>query len=111
MFYVPNLCFIRGPLAALFQVIMKEYNVVLGYILDYCKEREFSVVDLHMLVSRIYNVVHYRRLYVTLEDPDQITQCAESLDSAEEDLLAFCHVRLFPHKVTRRVLWLATHTR
>jgi len=110
LFYVPNLCFIRGPLAALFQVIMIDQNAVLGYLLDYCKEREYSVVDLHMLLSRIYNVIHYRRLYVTLEDPNLLTQCAESLDSAEEDLLAFCHVRLFPHEVTRRVLWLATHT-
>lgn len=97
-------------MAALFQVIMIDYKAVLGYVLDYCKEREFSVVDLHMLTSRIYNVIHYRRLYVSLEDPDQLMKCAESLNSAEDDLIAFCHVRLFPPEVTRRVVWLATHT-
>ena len=97
-------------MAALFQVIMIDYNAVLSCVLDYCKEREFSVVDLHMLISRIYNVIHYRRLYVSLEDHDDLIKCAESVNSAEEDLLAFCHVRLFPHQITRRVLWLATHT-
>lgn len=88
---------------------MIDYNAVLSYVFDYCKERDYSIVDLHMLISRIYNVIHYRHLFATLTDPDQLTQSAESLNSAEDDLLAFCHVRLFPREVTRRVLWLATH--
>ena len=89
---------------------MKEYEWKLRSVWSYCLEREWSVVDLHMLFSRIYNVVHYRRLWTDADTPEGTSLAAWSRDEAYKDLSGFIHARCFPDDVRRAVLWLAEHT-
>ena len=89
---------------------MKEYEWKLRAVWSYCLEREWSVVDLHMLFSRIYNVVHYHRLWANADTPEATKLAAWSHEEAYQDLLGFINARCFPDDVRRAVLWLAENT-
>ena len=109
LFYVPNLCFIRGPMATLFQVIMTRYQMKLQAVWKWCQSAEWSVEDYNRLFTRICAVLHYRRLCLLAHIPEDVEKCSESLVTAEEDLHSFMHARCFPDSIKSSVWWLCSH--
>ena len=82
----------------------------LNIVLDYCRDSGMSIDCIHGLFSRIYNVIHYRRLWLNADTPEQTALAAWSRDDAIEDLASFVRIRKFPSYIAEYVEWLSTHT-
>lgn len=90
---------------------MSEYEMKLRAVFQWCMVCEWSVVDLHMLFSRISNIWHYRRAWLDAKTPEITALAAWSRDEAYKDLLDFCHARCLPDEIRMAVFWLAEHNR
>ena len=96
-------------MAPLFKVIMNEYQVKLETVFAWCMACGWTVVDLHQLFSRIYNVVHYRQLWRDADTPETTALAAWSRDIAIDDLHRFMRARCFSSEIRMAVVWLYNH--
>ena len=90
---------------------MSDYEIKLRAVFQWCMSCEWSVADLNMLFSRIYNIWHYRLLWLNADTPENTALAAWSRDEAYKDLSNFCHARCFPDEIRIAVFWLAEHSR
>lgn len=88
---------------------MKEREMKLRAIIAWCMACEWSVTDFHFLFSRIYNVIHYRRLWTDADTPEGTALAAWSRDDAIKDLHDFMKARAFPDEIRLAVIWLYNH--
>jgi len=85
---------------------MKEREIKLRAVIAWCLACEWSVVDLHMLFSRIYNVIHYQKMWTDAQTPETTSLTARSRDDAIAELHEFMAARCFPYEIRRAVVWL-----
>lgn len=88
---------------------MTEREMKLRAVIAWCLACEWSVTDFHFLFSRIYNVIHYRRLWTDADTPEGTALAAWSRDDAIKDLHDFMKARAFPDEIRRAVIWLYNH--
>lgn len=86
------------------------YEDRLDAVLNYCRDSAMTVDEIHGLFSRMYNVIHYKRCWLSANTPEQTADAAFSKFDAEEDLDSFMHVNKYPSYVCDYVRWLSTHT-
>ena len=91
-------------------MIMSESEIKLRAVFAWCMACEWSVVDLHMLFSRIYNVIHYRQLWTDAETPEGTALASWSRDLAIDDLHRFMRARCLPDEIRLAVVWLYNHS-
>lgn len=89
---------------------MSDREIKLRAIFAWCMACEWSVTDLHFLFSRIYNVIHYRRLWTDAETPEGTALAAWSRDEAISDLHEFMKARCFPDEIRLAVIWIYNHS-
>ena len=85
---------------------MKEREMKLRAVIAWCMACEWSVTDFHFLFSRIYNVIHYKKLWRDAATPETTALAAWSRDDAIEELHRFMAARCFPPEIRRAVEWL-----
>jgi hypothetical protein len=88
---------------------MKEREMKLRAVIAWCMACGWSVTDFHLLFSRIYNVIHYRRLWTDADTPKGTALAAQSRDDAIKDLHTFMKARCFPDEIRLAVVWLYNH--
>lgn len=93
----------------IFEVIMSEKEMKLRAVFAWCMACEWSVTDLHFLFSRIYDVIHKRRLWTDADTPEGTALAAWSRDVAIDDLHQFMRARCFPDEIRQAVVWLYNH--
>lgn len=89
---------------------MNEYTEKVQLVNRWAESREWSAIDLHMLYSRVFNVIHYRRLWRDADKVDVQLAAAHSRDDAIEDLVLFMRARCVPSKIRLAIHWLSSHT-
>ena len=85
---------------------MTEREIKLRAVIAWCLACGWSVVDFHFLFSRIYNVIHYRKLVTDAVTPEGTATATSSRDDAIEDLHEFMTARCFPDEIRKAVVWL-----
>lgn len=88
---------------------MSEKEIKLRAVFAWCMACEWSVTDLHLLFSRIYNVIHYRKLWTDAKTPEIVVSATRSGFDALEDLHLFMIARCFPEEIRQAVMWLVYH--
>ena len=88
---------------------MSEREINLRAVIAWCMACGWSVVDFHFLFSRMYNVIHYRRLWIDADTPERIALAACSHKEAVKDLRTFMKARAFPDEIRMAVVWLSNH--
>lgn len=88
---------------------MSEKEIKLRAVFAWCMACGWSVVDLHFLFCRIYNVIHYSRLWADADTPAIADMIAWSRNDALNDLHNFMNVRCFPDEIRFAVIWLYNH--
>ena len=96
-------------MGTLFEMIMSEKEIKLRALFAWCMACEWSVSDLHFLFSRIYNVIHYSRLWADADTPAIADMIAWSRNDAITDLHGFMKARCFPDEIRQVVVWLFNH--
>lgn len=90
---------------------MTQRDLKLKAVIAWCLFCGWSVTDFHMLFSRIYNVIHYRRLWTDAETWEGQSLAARSRDDAIEDLHKFMKARCFPDEIRQCVVWLYDYSK
>lgn len=90
---------------------MTQREIKLRAVIAWCMACGWSVTDFHMLFSRIYNVIHYRRLWTDTETWEGQLLAARSRDDAIEDLHVFMKARCFPDEIRQCVVWLYDYSK
>lgn len=90
---------------------MTEREMKLRAVIAWCLACEWSVTDFHFLFSRIYNVLHYRKMWADAKTPETTALAAWSRDDAIEDLHKFMAARCLPDEIRRCVEWLYDYGR
>ena len=88
---------------------MTEREIKLRAVIAWCMACDWSVTDLHFLFSRMYNVIHYRRLWTDAKTPENTALAAWSRDVAIDELHQFMRARCFPDEIRMAVVWLYNH--
>lgn len=88
---------------------MTEREMKLRAVIAWFLACEWSVTDFHFLFGRIYNVIHYRRLWTDADTPEGTALAAWSRDDAIKDLHDFMRTRAFPDEIRMTVVWLYNH--
>lgn len=90
---------------------MTQREMKLRAVIAWCLACEWSVVDFHFLFSRIYNVIHYRKLYIDASTPENTALAACSRDDAIKELHDFMRARALPDEIRQAVVWLYDYGR
>ena len=90
---------------------MTQREIKLRAVIAWCMACGWSVTDFHMLFSRIYNVIHYRKMCTITGATVVQSMAASSRDDAIEDLHEFMRARCFPDEIRRCVVWLYDYSK
>lgn len=90
---------------------MKQREIKLRAVIAWCMACGWSVTDFHMLFSRIYNVIHYRRMSTDAKTTMGQSLAACSRDDAIEELHQFMKARCFPDEIRWCVIWLYDYSK
>lgn len=90
-------------------MIMNEKEIKLRAVFAWCMACGWSVADLYFLFNKVYNVIHYRKLWVDADTPETTALAAWSRDVAIDELHQFMRARCFPDEIRLAVVWLYNH--